>query len=417
MMKQQQLLSPEETAVQMQLQTEFPLLKQRIHGKKLSYLDNSSTTQKPQAVLDSLQNFYQQSNANIHRGIHYLSEQASAAYEDTRTALGQYINCPAQNLVFTSGATESINLVAQSFLRSRLQEGDEIILTMMEHHSNIVPWQQIAAEKGAQLVVVKILANGELDLKDFENAFTDRSRFVAMTHTSNVLGTINPIEQCIALAKTHDVPILIDGTQAVPHMRIDLERLDCDFFVFSSHKMYGPTGVGVLYGRSEHLETMPPYQSGGGMIQSVDFDAVSFLEAPYKFEAGTPNISGVIAFGATLKFLSQLDMQCIASYENKLKDYLSEQLKKLPGLKIYGESPHKASVVSFTIAGIHAHDLATICDHQGVAIRAGHHCTMPMHKFFGVAATARASIGIYNSQEDIDNLISAIEQAYKIFKL
>ena len=396
---------------------DFPILQRQVHGKPLVYLDSANTSQKPQAVIDAVSGYYAELNSNVHRGTHHLSELATAAYEGAREKARGFINAASvREIVFVRGTTEAINLVAQSYGRGRFQAGDEIILSEMEHHSNIVPWQLVAQQTGAVLKVIPITDAGELVESAYETLFSPRTRLVALGYVSNALGSINPIKAMIAEAHRHAVPVLIDGAQAVPHMPVDVRDLDCDFFAFSSHKMYGPTGVGVLYGKQALLEIMPPWQGGGDMIRTVRFDKTTYNELPYKFEAGTPNIAGVVGFGAAIDYLGQADLSAIQAYEHELLGYATQQLSAVPGLHLVGTAKHKTSVLSFVMDGIHAHDLGTIVDQDGVAIRTGHHCAMPVMERFRIAATARASLGLYNTRADIDALVAALAKAHEVFR-
>ncbi len=395
---------------------DFPILDQKIHGKPLVYLDNAATSQKPQVVIDALTRYYSEQNANIHRGVYFLSEQATNAYENVREKCRHFINAhSAKQIVFTRGTTEGINLVAQSYGRTFLKAGDEILITAMEHHSNIVPWQILSQQIGAKLRVAPINDNGELILEEFSKLINSKTKLIALTHVSNVLGTINPVKKIIELAHKNQIPVLIDGAQAAPHMKIDVQDLDPDFYVFSSHKVFGPTGVGVLYGKTELLEKMPPYQSGGDMISSVTFEKTNYNTVPYKFEAGTPNIADVIAFGSALDYVSQVGLEQIERYEKDLLHYATEQLLKIPGLRIIGTAKEKASVISFVLGDIHPHDIGTILDREGIAIRAGHHCAMPLMERFKVPATARASFAFYNTKEEVDRLVEGIQTVLEVF--
>jgi cysteine desulfurase/selenocysteine lyase len=398
------------------IRKDFPILNQTVHGKPLVYLDNAATSQKPQVVVDSLVRFYSEFNSNVHRGVHLLSERATKAYEDSRLKIQKYINAKrSEEIIYTRGTTDGINLVAQSFGRANVQEGDEIIITGMEHHSNIVPWQMLCAEKNATLRVIPIDDNGEIILEEFEKLLNNRTRLVALTHVSNALGTVNPIKQMIELAHKHGVPVLIDGAQAIPHFRIDVQDFDCDFYAFSSHKMFGPTGIGALYGKKSLLETMPPYQGGGDMIKSVTFEKTLYNDLPYKFEAGTPNIADTIAFGTAIDYLNSLDFHAIHEYEQELLEYATEKLSAVNGLTIIGTAKEKAGVISFTLEGIHPHDIGTILDTEGIAIRTGHHCAQPVMQRFGIPATARASFAFYNTKDEVDILVQGINKVKDIF--
>lgn len=393
------------------VRADFPILAQTVHGKPLAYLDNAATTQKPNAVIDAIAHFYRHDNANIHRGVHALAERATIAYEAAREAARRFLNARSANeIVFVRGTTEAINLVAASF-GARFQPGDEVIVTAMEHHANIVPWQLVQARTGIVLKVIPMDESGALQTEQLAALITPRTRLVAVTHVSNALGTINPVAELIAIAHQHGVPVLVDGAQAVPHMPVDVQALDADFYCFSGHKLFGPTGIGVLYCKAELLESMPPYQGGGDMIRTVSFEKSTFAPPPQRFEAGTPHIAGAIGLKAAIEYLERLDRLAALRYEQELLAYATERLQTVPGLKIVGTAPEKAAVVSFTIDGIHPHDLGTIVDRYGVAIRVGHHCAMPVMTFFGVPATARASFAFYNTFWEIDQLTDALHRA------
>jgi cysteine desulfurase/selenocysteine lyase len=395
---------------------DFPALKQKVYGKPLVYLDNAATTQKPQAVIDALVAFYLHDCANIHRGVHLLSERATKAYEDSRTRIKRFIHAgDEKEIIFVRGATEGINLVAQSFARPRLQAGDEILISAFEHHSNIVPWQIICQERGARLRIVPMNPQGELRLEEYEALLNARTRLVAIAHVSNALGTINPVRRIIDLAHRRNIPVLVDGAQAVPHAKVDVAQLDCEFYTFSGHKMYGPTGVGVLYGKAQLLEEMPPYQGGGDMISSVTFEKTIYNRLPYKFEAGTPNIAGGIALGAAVDYLQEIGMERIAAYEHELLEYATAAFSRLPGVRMIGTARDKAGVISFVVEGVHPHDVGTILDQGGIAIRTGHHCAQPVMDFFHVPATARASLSFYNTREEIDALVAGIGKVAEVF--
>jgi len=397
------------------LQQDFPILQQPIHGHRLAYLDNAATTQKPHCVIEALNHHYTHTNANIHRSVHALGEQSTQAYEGARRTVQRFINAQdPKECIFVKSTTEAINLVATSF-GSFLKEGDEILISAMEHHSNIVPWQMACARQGAKLTVIPMNNSGELDLKTLPTLLTSKTKLLAITHVSNALGTLNPIKEIIALAHAHQVPVLVDGAQSAPHLKIDVQDLDCDFFTFSSHKTYGPTGVGVLYGKTHWLNAMPPYQGGGDMIAKVSFTETLYNELPYKFEAGTPPIAAVIGLGKALEYLMSLDFQAIIRHEHHLLTLAIEQLSEIPGLKIIGTAKNKISVISFTLENIHPHDIGTIVDQSGVAIRSGHHCAMPVMNFFGVPSTARISFGLYNTIEDIEQLIHALHKVTTLF--
>ena len=394
------------------IRKDFPILDQKIQGFPLSYLDNAASSQKPLAVINAIENFYRHDYANVHRGIHTLSERSTTAYESARQKVKMFINAAhKEEIVFVRGTTEAINLVAQSYARPHLRAGDEIIISTMEHHSNIVPWQLLAEQTGAKLKVAPINEAGELEMDKLTALFNTRTRLLAITHISNVLGTINPLCEIITAAHAHKVMVLVDGAQAVPHLLVDVQALDCDFYAFSAHKMYGPSGIGVLYGKQQLLESMPPYQAGGEMIKTVSFEKSTFAELPHKFEAGTPHIAGAVGLGAAIDYLTRSGMQSIAAYEHQLLQYATEALNTIKGLKIIGQARHKASIVSFVLDGLHPHDIATILDQYGVAVRAGHHCAMPLINSLGISATTRASLALYNTTEEIDRLVLAIEKA------
>ncbi|MBN1477048.1 cysteine desulfurase [Candidatus Sumerlaeota bacterium] len=395
---------------------DFPALNQKIHGKPLVYLDNAATTQRPQCVIDEITRFHREDNSNVHRGVHLLSERATQAFEATREKIRHLLSAEhTHEIIFTRGTTESINLVAQSWGHGNVGEGDEVLITEMEHHSNIVPWQMLCERQGARLRVAPITDEGEIDLEAFERMITDRTRLVAVAHVSNALGTINPIKRIAAIAHARGVPVLVDGAQAVPHMAIDVRDIGADFYAMSAHKMYGPMGVGVLYGRTELLDAMPPWMGGGDMIKSVTFEKTVYNDLPHKFEAGTPNVPGVIGLGAAAGYLERVCLRNIAAHELGLLAYATRRLHEIPGLRIIGTSPRKAGVISFVLADVHPHDIGTILDQEGVAIRTGHHCAQPVMKRFGIAATARASLGLYNTTEDIDALIRGLGRVREVF--
>jgi cysteine desulfurase/selenocysteine lyase len=397
--------------------TDFPILKTRVNGKPLVYLDNAATTQKSQTVIDAESEYYSNYNANVHRGVHSLSQRATDAYEEARGKVQQLINAASPNeIIFVRGTTEAINLVAQSYGRSRLQAGDEIILSQMEHHSNIVPWQMLCQQTGAKLRVIPVDNSGELQMEIFETLLNERTRLVAVTHVSNALGTINPVKSIIELAHQRGVPVLLDGAQAIAHVPVDVQALDCDFYAFSAHKLYGPTGVGVLYGKAALLEGMPAYQGGGDMIRSVSFEETTYNTLPYKFEAGTPNISGVIGMGVAIDYVSSIGFDALVLHEQSLLSYATSLLAAVPGLRIIGSAREKTGILSFVLEGVHPHDIGTILDGEGVAIRAGHHCTMPLMLRFGVPATARASFALYNTRQEVDALVAAVHKAQEVFK-
>ena len=395
---------------------DFPILRQKVHGKHLVYLDNAATSQKPQTVIDAISDYYATKNANVHRGVHHLSELATAAYEGARDKVRGFINARSTHeVIFTRGTTEAINLVAQSYGRPLFKAGDEIILSQMEHHSNIVPWQLMAGQTGAVLKVIPITDAGELEPGAYEKLFTSRTRLVALGHVSNALGTINPVKEMIAFAHTRGVPVLLDGAQAVPHMPVDVQDLDCDFYAFSGHKMFAPTGIGILYGKEKLLDAMPPWQGGGEMIRIVRFGETTYNDLPHKFEAGTPDIAGAVGLGAAVDYLQEVDLMSAMPYEQSLLSYGNERLASVPGVKLVGTARHKAGVISFVMDGVHPHDLGTIVDQEGVAIRTGHHCAMPVMERFGLPATARASLVFYNTREDLDALVAALHKAREMF--
>ena len=395
---------------------DFPILRQTVYGKPLIYLDNAATSQKPQAVIDAITGFYTHDCANVHRGVYLLSERATDSYEAARGKAQRFLNAAdVREIVFVRGATEGINLVAHTFVKPRLAAGDEVLITAMEHHSNIVPWQIVTAERGAHLRVAPINDRGELILEEFERLLGPRTRFVAVAHVSNALGSINPVHRIVEMAHARGVPVLIDGAQAAPHARLDMLGLDCDFYVFSGHKVYGPTGIGVLYGKAAHLEAMQPYQGGGDMIRSVTFEKTEYNDSPYKFEAGTPNIAGAIGLGAAIDYVESIGLADIAAHEGELLCHATGALAAIPGVRIVGTSRQKAAVVSFVVEGVHAHDVATILDREGIAVRAGHHCAQPVMERFGLAATARASFAMYNTIEEVDALARAIAKVKEIF--
>ncbi len=398
------------------LRADFPILHQEIYGKPLVYLDSAASAQRPQAVIDAMVAHEQRNHANIHRGVHLLSQRSTDAFEYARDRVRHFLNAPnAREVIFTRGTTESINLVAASFGRMVLGPGDEVLVTRMEHHSNIVPWQLICEQTGARLVPAPITPSGEIDIEAFEQCLTPRTKIVAIVHVSNALGTINPVKELTAKAHAAGATVLLDGAQAAPHLQIDVQDLDCDFYALSGHKMFGPTGIGVLYGKQALLDAMPPYQGGGEMILTVTFEATTYSPLPHKFEAGTPNITGAIGLGATVDYLAGIDLAARQQYEDELLAYATAQLREIPGLRIIGEAAQKASVLSFVLGDIHAHDLGTILDRDGIAVRTGHHCAMPVMDYFGVPATARASFAFYNNRDDVDRLVTGLEHAMELF--
>jgi len=395
----------------------FPLLRQWVNGKPLIYFDNAATSQKPQVVIDAMMRYYQEENSNIHRGVHFLSERATLAYEDVRRKAKLFVNAAHEReIIFVRGTTEAINLVAGTYGRTMVREGDEILISAMEHHSNIVPWQMLCEERQARLKVIAMNDRGELELDDYRRQLTPRTKIVAIAHVSNALGTINPVREMVALAHERGIPVLVDGAQAVPHLAVDVRALDADFYAFSSHKMFGPTGVGILYGKTALLEAMPPYQGGGDMIRSVTFEKTIYADLPYKFEAGTPNIGGGIGLGAAIDYLQQVGIHAVESFEHELLTYATEKLQTVPGLRIIGTAKEKASVVSFVMEGIHPHDIGTILDHEGIAVRTGHHCAQPVMQRFGVPATARASFAFYNTKEEVDALERALRKVIEVLR-
>jgi cysteine desulfurase/selenocysteine lyase len=394
------------------LRAEFPVLERQVHGKPLVYLDNAATAQRPLKVIDAVDRFYREYNANVHRGVHQLSAEASEAFEQSRRDVARLLNAPSEReVIFTRGTTEAINLVANSFLRPRLKAGDEILISHMEHHSNIVPWQLLCEQTGARLKIIPINEKGELLIDALDELITERTKMLGLVHVSNALGTVNPVREVCEIARRHDVPVLIDGAQATPHEKVDVQALGCDFYAMSAHKMYGPTGIGALWGREELLEAMPPWQGGGEMILKVSFEETVYNELPHKFEAGTPNIAGAIGLGAAVKFLEDTGLEAIAHHEKKLLDYATEKMQQVEGLTIIGQAEHKGPVIAFTLDGVHPNDIGTIIDHHGVAIRTGHHCAMPVMQFFDVPATARVSFAAYNLRTEIDVFLDALEKA------
>ncbi len=396
--------------------SDFPALNQDINDHPIVYLDSAASSQQPMAVIHTVVEYQKHDHANVHRGVHALSHRATDAYEGARDKIQGFINAANRSeIVLTSGTTESVNLVAQSFCRPRIGPGDKILISLLEHHSNIVPWQLLCEQTGAELAVAPIDELGQLDLEKFTSLLDETVQFVAIGHVSNALGTINPVKDIIARARRMNIPVLLDGAQAVPHMSVDVQDLDCDFYAFSGHKMFAPTGTGVLYGRESLLEEMPPYQGGGDMILEVSFDGTTYNELPYKFEAGTPNISGAVGLGAAIDYLQSIGMSNISHYEHELLEYMTEQLRQIDGIRLIGTADNKASVQSFLLDDIHPHDLGTILDHQGIAIRTGHHCAMPVMDYFGVPGTARASLALYNNKADIDRLAAGLVKAKQIF--
>lgn len=398
------------------IREDFPILGREVYGKPLIYLDNGATTQKPRCVVEAITDEYYSVNANVHRGVHFLSQQATELHEASRETVRRFINARSSNeIVFTRGTTESINLLASSFADSQMKEGDEVIVSVMEHHSNIVPWQLQAARKGIVLKVIPMNDRGELLLDEYEKLFSERTKLVSFAHVSNVLGTVNPAKEMVATAHAHGVPVLIDGAQSVPHMKVDVQDLDADFFAFSGHKVYGPTGVGVLYGKEEWLDKLPPYQGGGEMIQSVSFEKTTFNELPFKFEAGTPDYIGTTALAKALDYVSAIDMENIAAHEHELTRYAMQRLKEIDGMRIFGEAGNKSGVISFLVGNIHHLDMGTLLDRLGIAVRTGHHCAQPLMIRMGIEGTVRASFGLYNTKEEIDVLAAGIERVSRMF--
>jgi len=400
-----------------QIRKDFPILREQVYGKPLTYLDNAATTQKPQSVIDTLTQYYSKENANIHRGIFCLSEQATKRYKSARHKVQEFIGAASdKEIIFVRGATEAINLVAHCYGRTFLKAGDEVLITHMEHHSNIVPWQMLREEAGVKLKVAPINDQGELILGDFKKLLTDKVKFVSVVHVSNALGTVNPVKEIVRLAHAQGIPVMLDGAQAVAHTPVNVQDLGCDFYVFSGHKLLGPTGVGVLYGKKEFLEKMPPYQGGGDMIRSVTFEKTDYNDLPYKFEAGTPHIAGVIGLGVAIDYIGSIGLERIEAYEQELLKYGTEKLLQVPGLRMIGTAKHKSAILSFVLGDAHAHDIGTILDRQGIAIRAGHHCAMPVMQRFHVPATTRASFAFYNTKEEIDRLAAALREVTEVFR-
>jgi cysteine desulfurase / selenocysteine lyase len=398
------------------IRADFPILRQKVHGKPLVYLDNAATSQKPRAVIDAIVRYYETSNANIHRGVHFLSELATEQHDAARRTVQQFVNAHSANeIVFVRGTTEAINLVAQTYGRVHIGAGDEVLITGMEHHSDIVPWQLLCGEKDAKLCVAPINDAGELLMDEFADLIGPRTKLVAVTHVSNALGTINPIRKIIELAHQRNIPVLVDGAQAVPHVKVDVQDLDCDFYAFSGHKIYGPTGIGVLYGKAALLNAMPPYQGGGDMIASVTFEKSTYNKVPYKFEAGTPDIAGAIGLGVALRYVTEIGLDRIAAHEHDVLDYATSQVSSIPGVRLVGAAAQKAGVLSFVFENVHPHDIGTILDREGIAIRTGHHCSQPVMRRFNIPATARASFALYNTREEVDALVRGIEKVREVF--
>ncbi len=398
------------------IREDFPILSRQVYGKPLVYLDNGATTQKPRCVVDAIAEEYYSVNANVHRGVHFLSQQATELHEASRETVRKFLNARSTNeIIFTRGTTESINLLASSFGEAFMKEGDEVIVSVMEHHSNIVPWQLLRERKGIVIRVIPMNDKGELLTDEYEKLFCERTRLVCVAHVSNVLGTVNPVKEMVAVAHRNGVPVLVDGAQSVPHMPVDVRELDADFFVFSGHKVYGPTGVGVLYGKEEWLEKLPPYQGGGEMIQHVSFERTTFNELPFKFEAGTPDYIGTTGLAKALDYVSALGMDRIAAYEHELTEYATNRLKTIEGMRIFGEAEEKGSVISFLVGNIHHFDMGTLLDRLGIAVRTGHHCAQPLMQRLGIEGTVRASFGLYNTKEEIDILVNGIERVSRMF--
>ena len=398
------------------IRAEFPILSREVNGRRLVYLDNAATSQKPRVVIRAITRYYEQENANIHRGVHLLSVEATEAHDSARRTVQRFLNAARESeVVFVRGATEAINLVAQTYGRAKVGEGDEVLITALEHHSNIVPWQMLCEEKHARLRVAPIDDRGELLLEEFQKLIGPRTRMVAVAHVSNALGTVNPVKEIVAIAHSRGVPVLVDGAQAAPHLAVDVQDLDCDFYAFSGHKVYGPTGIGVLYGKYALLDAMPPYQGGGDMISSVTFEKTTFKKPPSKFEAGTPDIAGAIGLGVALDYISGLGMDRVAAHEHDLLEYATDKVGSIPGVRLIGTAENRTGVLSFIHEDVHPHDLGTILDSEGIAVRAGHHCAQPVMERFCIPATARASFGVYNTREEVDLLAEGIEKAHKVF--
>lgn len=399
-----------------QIRKDFPILSREVYGKPLVYLDNSATTQKPRIVVDAIANEYYSENANVHRGVHFLSQQATELHESARAKIAKFLNASSPSeIVFTRGATEGLNLVASSYGEAFLKEGDEVIISAMEHHSNIVPWQLLEMRKGIKIKVIPITEDGELRVDEYEKLFDERTKLVSVTHVSNVLGTVNPVKELATIAHSHNVPILIDGAQSVPHIKVDVRDMDCDFYAFSGHKIYGPTGIGALYGKAEWLEKLPPYQGGGEMIKNVHFGHTEFEDAPLKFEAGTPDYVGSHSLATAIDYVESLGLDNIAAHEHELLEYATKRLESIPGMRIFGKAKNKSAVISFVVGNIHPLDLGTLLDRLGIAIRTGHHCAQPLVESLGVQSVARASFGLYNTLKEVDALFNGIERVMKMF--
>lgn len=399
------------------IRADFPILSRKVNGKQLIYFDNGATAQKPLSVIEAIDEYYKNQNANIHRGVHTLSQEITVAYENARATIQKHLNAKhSHEIIFTAGTTASINLVADSFSKKHIQAGDEIIISAMEHHSNILPWQKVCEEKGAVLKVIPINTDGELLIGEFQKLLSSKTKIIAITHISNTLGTINPIKEIIQLAHAKNIPVMIDGAQAVPHTAVDVQKLDCDFYVFSGHKLFGPTGVGILYGKEKWLNELPPYQVGGGTIKTVTFEKTEYADLPLKFEAGTPHIAGGIGLAAAIDYINEIGLKNIAAYEHELLMYATEQLNKIEGLKIIGTAKNKASVISFVVDGLHPFDIGTLLDQMGIAVRTGHHCTQPLMQFYGVQGTVRASFAFYNTKQEIDEFVKALERTINMLR-
>lgn len=398
------------------IRADFPILAQKVRGKRLAYLDNAATTQKPRAVIEAISRYYETSNANVHRAVHELAERATTQYEGARDRISRFFNAQREEVVFTRGSTEAINLVAYSFLRPLLRAGDEILVTGMEHHSNIVPWQLVAAERGAQVLAAPVLDDGSLDFEGWKNLLSERTRFIAVVHVSNTLGTVNPVAEIIREAQARGIPVLVDGAQAVAHLPVDFAALGADFYTLSAHKLYGPTGFGCLLGRRERLEAMPPWHGGGDMIKTVSFAGSTWAEPPYRFEAGTPDMAGAIGLAAALDYVETLGLDRIAAQEHRVLEYATPRLREIPGLRLIGTAAGKGGILSFVLEGAHAQDVGSILDMEGVAVRTGHHCTMPLMARYGVSATTRASLACYNGEDDIDQLVAALRKAVRMLR-
>jgi cysteine desulfurase / selenocysteine lyase len=406
---------PKQTAFDpMQYRADFPILSRQVHGKPLIYFDNANTAQKPRAVIESVDRFYRESNANVARAVHQLGEEATAAYEGTRDKLAEFIRASRDDIVLTSGTTQAINLVAYCYALPILKPGDQILVTAMEHHANIVPWQLVAERTGATVIAAPITPSGELNVEEFVRLLTPKVKLAAVAHVSNVLGTINPVRELAKACRARGIPLLVDGSQAAPHLPIDVHSLGCDFYAFTGHKLFGPTGTGVLWARRELLKAMPPFFGGGEMIRTVNFDRTVFADPPHKFEAGTPNIAGFVGLGAAIDYVTDIGIERIGAYERELVDYAIAALKTVPGLRLFGEAPRRAAVLSFLIENAHAHDVATLLDQEGIAVRSGHHCAHPLMQFFGVAATLRASLSFYNTKDEVDRFVEALGRVRKL---